>query len=244
MTRAPGTTASTSLCSGSKATWSHQSPLWSSDGLLGSQFFCFLSTKDHFSSNWTSRVRGGKSHELVVSVVGMLADHAGQASDGVGIDADQASGRSDTTALVEVLEHGEGLFFGEMAVEQGRALALGEARLAGLAVEQADVVLLAVAGADREIAGVTAAVEGAFGILTAEAREVVHAGGRSERRRSDEVGEDKPNVAPILRCSPVQRSVILRHDLAIVRKAIPPSVGAGSIRRLSAVLIPRVSARE
>lgn len=109
----------------------------------------------------------------------MLSGHAGQPPDGVGIDADQASGGADAAALVEVLEHGEGLSFGEVAVEQGRALALGEAVLAGLAVEQPDVVPLAVAGADREIAGVTAAVEGALGVLTAEAREVVHAGDRS-----------------------------------------------------------------
>jgi hypothetical protein len=106
----------------------------------------------------------------------MLSDHAGQSPDGVGIDADQASGGADATALVEVLEHGEGLRLGEMAVEQGRALALGEAVLAGLAVEKSDVVLLAVAGADREIAGVTDAVEGTLGVLTAEACEVVHAG--------------------------------------------------------------------
>jgi hypothetical protein len=113
-----------------------------------------------------------------------------------------------------VLEHGEGLSLGEMAVEQGRALALGEAVLAGLAVEQSDVILLAVAGADREVAGVTRAVEGALRVLTAEAREVVHAGDRSEQRRSDEVrGRDEPEVANILRCSPVQCSVILRHDL-------------------------------
>jgi hypothetical protein len=111
-----------------------------------------------------------------------------------------------------VLEDGEGLSFGEMAMEQGRALAFGEAVLAGLAVEQSDVVLLAVAGADREIASVTGAVEGALRVLTAEAREVVHAGDRSEQRRSDEVrGRDEPEVANILRCSPVQCSVILRH---------------------------------
>src|SRR4051812_42904015 len=146
------------------------------------------------------------------AIVGMLSDHAGQSAHGVGIDADQASGGADAAALVEVLEHGEGLLLGEMAVEQGRALALGEAILAGLAVEQPDVILLAVAGADREVAGVPAAVEGALGILTAEAREVVHAGGRSEQRRTDEVGGDKPDVAHILRCSPVQRSVILDHD--------------------------------
>jgi len=83
-----------------------------------------------------------------------LSDDAGQSSDGVGIDADQAPGGSDAAALVEVLEHGEGLLLGEMAVEQGRALALGEAVFAGLAVEQPDVVLLTVAGADGEVAGI------------------------------------------------------------------------------------------
>jgi hypothetical protein len=115
-----------------------------------------------------------------MSVVGMLSDDAGQTPNGVGIDADQASGASDTTALVEVLEDGEGLLFREVAVEQGRTLAFGEAVLAGLAVKQSDVVLLAVAGADREITGITEAVQGAFPVLTAEAREVVHAGDRSE----------------------------------------------------------------
>jgi hypothetical protein len=136
----------------------------------------------------------------------MLSDDAGQATDGVGIDADQASGGADATALVEVLEHGEGLLFGEMAVEEDRAPALGEAILARLAVEQSDLAQLAVAGADREVAGVTVAVEDALVVLTTEAREVVHAGDRSEPRRSDEVRGDKPDVAHILRCSPVQCS--------------------------------------
>ena len=105
----------------------------------------------------------------------MLSNPAGQASDGVGIDADQASGGANATALVEVLEHGEGLLLGEVAVEQGRALALGEATLAGLAVEQPDVVLLAITGADREVAGVPSSVESAIGFLATKAREVVHA---------------------------------------------------------------------
>jgi hypothetical protein len=51
---------------------------------------------------------------------------------------------------------------------------LGEAVLAGVAVEQPDVVLLAVASADREISGVAPSVGGAVGILAAEASEVVH----------------------------------------------------------------------
>jgi len=106
----------------------------------------------------------------------MLSGDAGQSTDGVGIDADQAPGGADATALVEVPEHVECLFLREVAVEQGRSLALGETILAHLAVEQPDVVLLAVAGAGREVTGVTRAVESAVGILATEAREVVHGG--------------------------------------------------------------------
>jgi hypothetical protein len=142
----------------------------------------------------------------------MLSGDAGQSADGVGIDADQAPGGSDAAALVEVLEHGEGLLLGEMAVEQDCALALGEAVFAGVAVEQSDVILFAVAGADGEIAGVAPGVEDALGVLTAEAREVVHAKGRSGQRGTDELRGCEPNVAPILRCYPAQCSIILRHD--------------------------------
>jgi hypothetical protein len=141
----------------------------------------------------------------------MLSGDAGQATDRVLIDADEAPGGSDAAALVEVLEHGQCLLRGEMAMEQGRPLALREAALARLAVKQSDVVLLAVAVADREIAGVAAGVEGAVGVLTAEAREVVHAGDRAEQRGSEEVKGSRPDVAPILRCSPAQGSIFLRH---------------------------------
>ena len=55
-------------------------------------------------------------------------------------------------------------------MEQRCALALGEAALAGVAVEQADVVVLAVARADGEVACVASAVEWAIGLLAAEAR--------------------------------------------------------------------------
>ena len=105
----------------------------------------------------------------------MLPGDAGQSADGVLIDADEAPGLSDAAALVEVLKHGVGLLLGEMAVEEGRPVALGEAALAGVAVEESDVVPCAVVGADREIASVASGVEGAVGVLTAEACEVIHA---------------------------------------------------------------------
>ena len=174
-----GTTARTSRCSASWATKSHQPPLWSSAGSLGSQFFCFLATNDQISSSWTSRVSGGKSHEFVVGVPGVLAGLAGQPHVGVSVDADEPLGLADPVALDQMLEEGGRLPGGQARMGQRSAFALGEARLARLAVEQSDVVVLAVAVADREIPGVATAVERAIGILAAETREVVHGWGPS-----------------------------------------------------------------
>jgi hypothetical protein len=109
-----------------------------------------------------------------MSVVGMTTGGAGQAGHGVAVHTDEPYGLSDAAALVEAGQDRVSLLVGEPAVEQGRALALGEAGLAGLAVEQADVVLLAVAVADREVPGAAAALERAVGVVAAEASEVVH----------------------------------------------------------------------
>jgi len=104
----------------------------------------------------------------------MLSGDASQAADGVGIDADEPACGADATALIEVLEDGDGLLLGEMGVEQSRPLPFGEAGFAGVAVKQSDVVLFAVAGADRKIPGMALPVGGADRILTTEASEVVH----------------------------------------------------------------------
>jgi hypothetical protein len=109
-----------------------------------------------------------------MSVVGVLSGQFRQADDGIAVDVDQAPRLSDAAALTEVLEHGAGLLLGQVGVEKRRALAFGEAVLAGVAVEQPDVVLFAVAVTDGEVCGVALAVEGACGILAAEACEVVH----------------------------------------------------------------------
>src|SRR4051794_22203206 len=109
-----------------------------------------------------------------MSVAAMLPDHSCQADDGIAVDFDQASGLPDAAALGEVLEHRAGLLLGQVGVEQRRALALGEAVLAGVAIEQPDVILFAVAAADGEVSGVALAEQGAIGILAAEASEVVH----------------------------------------------------------------------
>jgi hypothetical protein len=87
-------------------------------------------------------VRGGKSHELLLSVVGMLASQACQAGDRVAVDADEAAGLPGAVALGEVVQHRVCLVVGKMGAEQRGALAFGEARAASLAVEEADMSCL------------------------------------------------------------------------------------------------------
>jgi hypothetical protein len=140
-----------------------------------------LATNDHSSSSWTSRVSGGKGHELVVGVPGVLPGLACQSHDGVAVDADESLGLADPVALDEVLEDGDGRLGGQVRVEQRGALALGEAGLAGVAVEQADPAAFAVMIADREVAAAALAVERAIGVLAAEAREIVHGRRPTER---------------------------------------------------------------
>jgi hypothetical protein len=113
----------------------------------------------------------------------MVVGGPGQSDNGVAVDTDQPLDLSDAAAFAEVVEHGASLLRREMTVEQGRALAFGEPAFAGVTVEEPDLVLLAVAGANREGAGVALAVERAIRVLATEAYEVVHRmkwpGGRS-----------------------------------------------------------------
>src|SRR5512135_1782229 len=140
--------------------WSHQSPWFASAGSSGSQCSCFLATNDHFSSNWTSSVRGGNGHELIVEGSGVPAGDAAVADHRVGGHADESGGGPHAVAVGQVPEHRDGLVLGQLGAEQGRALALGEAVAAGSAVEQADVLVRAVAGADGQVGEATLAMIG------------------------------------------------------------------------------------
>jgi hypothetical protein len=132
-----------------------------------------LPTKAHFSSNWTSRVLGGKSHELVVELLGVVAGQAAVADDGVFTHPDQAGGLADADPLGDVLQDGHDLVLGQAGVEQGGAFALGEAGLAGLTVKQA-ALLRTVLHADGQVSSAALAVGRALFILTAEAAQLVH----------------------------------------------------------------------
>jgi hypothetical protein len=125
-----------------------------------------LPTNAHFSSNWTSRVAGGKSHDLVVGAFGVLASQKRQPGDGVLTDPHEPSGLSGTTAIREVLKDVRDLVVRELGVEVGGTLELGEPSLAGVAVQE-PVIPLAVVAADRKVAGATPAMLGTVRIVTA-----------------------------------------------------------------------------
>jgi hypothetical protein len=146
-----------------------------------------------------------------MSVVGMLSGGTGQADDGVAMDADEAAGLADAVAFGEVMEDGCGLLVGHAAVEQRGALALGETSLAGVAVEQADVVGLAVAIADGEIAGIALPVQGAVTILAAKARKIIHNQVASRLAGWVNVQGFGLELLDILRCLVILCSVIQGH---------------------------------
>jgi hypothetical protein len=146
-----------------------------------------------------------------MSVVGMVASSSGQADDGVAMDTNEAAGLSDAVALGEVMEHGLGLLVGHAVLEQWRPLAFGEAGLAGVAVEQSDVVVLAVAIADGEVSGPASPVGRAVGILAAEAREIIHNDVASQHAGWVSVQGFGSELLDILRCFIVLCSVIQGH---------------------------------
>jgi len=143
--------------------------LWSSAGSVGSQFFSFLATKAHFSSNWTSRVRGGKGDQFVVQVAGVLAGQPAQSADRVAVHLAEPPGLADAAPLGDVLQDRLHLLGGESRPEEDRALAFGEAGLTCAATEHAAGLLEAVAAGHSQISGPTLAVIGALGIHAAVA---------------------------------------------------------------------------
>src|SRR5512144_1990310 len=137
--------------------------------------------KAHFSSNCTSRVRGGKLDQLVVEVAGRLAGEPAQAADRAAVHLAEPAGLADAAPLGDVLQHRFGLPRWQPGVEQRCPLPLREAGLAGAAAEHAAGLVGAVATGHGQGSGTTLTVGGAPGIQAAEAREVIHGVGPSVR---------------------------------------------------------------
>src|SRR5512135_3753214 len=90
------------------------------------------------------------------------------AGDRVPMHAHEPLGLADAVALGDVVQdRGDGLL-GQAGAEQRGALALGEASLARVAVEQSELLLFAVVAADREVFSAPSALVWAVGIQAAE----------------------------------------------------------------------------
>jgi hypothetical protein len=148
---------------------------------VGSRFFSFLPTKDHFSSNWTSRVRGGEGDQFVVEVAGVLAGDLAQTADGAAVHLAESAGLADAAPLGDVLQDRLELLRRQSGIEERRPLAFGEAGLASVASEHAPGLLGPIAAGDGQISGPPLAMLGAVAIQAAEAREVVHGAAPSMR---------------------------------------------------------------
>jgi hypothetical protein len=113
-------------------------------------------------------VRGGKSHALVVDLLGPLTGDQGQSYYRVFVDPHQSAGLADAATLLQMLEDREGFVVGKLAVVQGRTFTLGEAFLAGAAGEDTAFLVGTITEAHPEIVQATAAVVGALRILAAK----------------------------------------------------------------------------
>jgi hypothetical protein len=118
-----------------------------------------------------------------VDIVGVLTRHQGQTDDRILVDLDQATGLSDATILLEMVQHGNGLVVGEFAAVQSRALAFREALLTGPAGQDTGGFVGAVGEADPQVVQAPTAEVGAFGVQAAEVFQVVHSSFGLPRRR-------------------------------------------------------------
>jgi hypothetical protein len=73
-----------------------------------------------------------------VSRLGVVAGQPAKAGDGALVALDQPAGLSDAAAaILQMFQHTDGLVSRQVAMEQGGGFGFGEARLAGLAPQQA-----------------------------------------------------------------------------------------------------------
>jgi hypothetical protein len=119
-------------------------------------------------------VQGGKGHEFVVALPGVLARFEGVADHRVFIDSSQAGSLPDATAVLQMPEDVESLVVGQPAAKQGRAFAFGKTLLASAAGQHAALLARTIAEADAQIAFGTQAIIGTVRVLTTEQIKVVH----------------------------------------------------------------------
>jgi hypothetical protein len=103
-----------------------------------------------------------------VGILGVFARQPRQPHDRVAVDSGETFGLANPVAFDQMLKNGDSFCLRQTRVEQRRALAFREPRLTSIAVEQANVLVLAVAITDREVAGAALTMKHALRILAAK----------------------------------------------------------------------------
>jgi hypothetical protein len=98
----------------------------------------------------------------------MLTGYQDVAIGGIFGNAYEPSGLTNAAAFPDVIQDGQYRFLGQLGIIEGCALAFGDSRLAGRAVDLADGLFPTDPSADGEISLASLAVQGALGILTAQ----------------------------------------------------------------------------
>jgi hypothetical protein len=104
----------------------------------------------------------------------MVAGHGGQPPHCTAVHVQQPRGLPLSTAIGHMSEHGDGFFFRQPALVQGRAFAFGKIRLASAAKQQADLLLLAGPAVSAQISRIAFAVIGTRRILATELLDGTH----------------------------------------------------------------------
>src|SRR5262249_61266731 len=129
---------------------------------------CFWAKNGQLSSNWASRVWGGKGHESLVGVVSVSSGQAAVAHHRIAVGPHQPAGLADAAPLGEVLRDRDGFLLGEVRPIPGRALAFREPRAAGATPQDPVLLSGATAAVDAEVVTAAPAMPGPIPLQAAE----------------------------------------------------------------------------
>jgi hypothetical protein len=119
-------------------------------------------------------VFGGKGHEFVVDLAGVVARQSAVTHHRVPMYAHQAASLADAAAFRDVLQDRTDFLLRQGRAEQRRPLALGKPGLAGSAAEHPPLFVRPIATAYRQVFAPAFPVVGARGILTTKPRQIAH----------------------------------------------------------------------
>jgi len=154
----------------------------------------------------------------------VLAGEEGQSSDGVAMDAAEASRLASADPLVQVLQDRDDLLVSEPGLVERGPFIFRESNPTGVAAEEADVAVSPHEVVNGEVAAIADAVEFARAVLAAVPREIVAGHGTSITERGGRT--DRVSM---------RGDIVLRQSARLKQPGTPPKEGycanRSSVRR-------------